>query len=92
MLPQGPTARHRLANPLAPGGPEIIEKQWKSMKTASLDTPGPQYGHPWLPMAMRGIVFVTNRVPTADLDETPLSYCMVLRCASFWLLQNIAET
>ena len=50
---------------------EINKNPWKSMKTASLDTPGPQYGHPWLPMAMRGIVFVTNRVPTADLDEIP---------------------
>ena len=61
------------------------------MKTASLDTPGLQYGHPWLPMAMRGIVFAPNRVPKADLEEIPAPHCMVLQCASFWLLQNIAE-
>ncbi len=62
------------------------------MKTASLDTPGPQYEHPWLPMAMRGIVFVTNRVPTADLDEIPQPYCMVFRCASSWWPRNTADT
>ena len=77
---------------VASNPPEINENQWKSMKTTSLDTPGPQYGHPWLPMAMRGIVFVTNRVPTTDLDEIPPPHWMVLRCASFWLLQNIAGT
>ena len=68
---------------------EINENQWKAMKTTSLDTPGPQYGHPWLPMAMCGTVFVTNRFPTADLDEIPQPYCMVLRCVSFWPLLSL---
>ena len=62
------------------------------MKTTVLDTPGPQYGHPWLPIAMRGIVFVTNRVPTADLGEIPQPYCMVFRCASFGWPQHITDT
>ena len=62
------------------------------MKSASLDSLGPQYVNLWLQMAIRGIVFVTNLVPTANLDEIPLQYCMVLRCASCWLLQNITET
>ena len=41
---------------------------------------------------MRGIVFVTNLVPSADLDEIPPPYCMVFRCASFGWPQNIADT
>ena len=43
-------------------------------------------------LAMRGIVFVTHRVPKADLDEIPQPYCMVFRCASFWWPQNITDT
>ena len=39
-----------------------------------------------------GIVFITHRVPKADLDEIPQPYCMVFRCVSFWWPQNIADT